>query len=154
MNFPFYVAKRYFFTNPDKNKLLFGVGFTRILSIFSMLIVSLATATLIIILSAFNGLEGLTRGLFGQHNAEIKVSAKLGKTFIYTDSLKSQLGKIKNISAITEVLEDNALLRYADAQMVVNVKGVSKIFSHNIHSILQLFREIRKSNAMVLAMLW
>jgi lipoprotein-releasing system permease protein len=128
LNFPFYVAKRYFFTNPEKNKLLFGVGFTRVLSLVSMLIVSIATALLIIILSAFNGLEGLTRGLFGQHNAEIKVSPKLGKTFIYTDSLKKQVESVNTISAITEVLEDNALLRYADAQMVVNAKGVSENF--------------------------
>ncbi len=52
----------------------------------------------------------------------------MGKTFIYSDSLKKQVESVKTIATITEVLEDNALLRYDDAQMVVNAKGVSDNF--------------------------
>ena len=103
-------------------------NFIKILSNISMVGLGLGTAALVIILSVFNGLELLTMNLYNSYNSEIKITPKKGKSFVI-DSLKmQQLKTIKGIQAITEVIEDNALMRYRDKQMVVNMKGVSTNF--------------------------
>ncbi|MDZ7648741.1 MAG: hypothetical protein U5K54_17040 [Cytophagales bacterium] len=56
MNFPLFIASRYFLSKRKKN-------FINIISILSMVGVAFSTAALIIVLSVFNGLEGLLRSI-------------------------------------------------------------------------------------------
>lgn len=93
-----------------------------------MLVVAIGTMALIIVLSVFNGLEGLLRGLYGTVDANLVVAPAQGKTFEYTQDLRSLLSTAREVQHITEVLEDNALLRYNGAQRVAKVKGVSADF--------------------------
>jgi lipoprotein-releasing system permease protein len=93
-----------------------------------MLVVAIGTMALIIVLSVFNGLEGLLRELYGTVDPNLIVTAKVGKSFEYTDELKSSLLDETGIDGITEVLEDNVLIRYNKAQRVARVKGVSEDF--------------------------
>ncbi len=98
------------------------------ISIISMIVVATGTMALIIVLSVFNGLEGLLRSIYGTVDPNLVVSASVGKSFKYTDSIKAKLASIDGISVITEVIEDNALLKYNNAQRVARVKGVSDNF--------------------------
>lgn len=93
-----------------------------------MLVVSIGTAALIIVLSVFNGMEGLLRSIYGTFDAPLQVLPSEGKSFIYTTDLKDKIISIDGILDITEVIEDNALIRYSDAQMIVKIKGVSDNF--------------------------
>ncbi|MEM6297453.1 MAG: FtsX-like permease family protein [Bacteroidota bacterium] len=115
------IALRYFFSKKRKN-------FIHILTNLSMLVVAVGTMALIIVLSTFNGLEVLTRTLHTAHNPEIKIIPKIGKTFQFSAAMQERITEIEGIKAITEVLEDNALLRYGDTQIVVKMKGVSENF--------------------------
>ena len=83
---------------------------------------------LVVVLSVFNGLEELIRASYNTFDPEIKVVPTQGKTFTVTDSLTEQLNKLSGVAIVTEVIEDNALARYQDAQMVVKIKGVSDNF--------------------------
>lgn len=103
-------------------------NFIKILSNISMIGLGLGTASLVIILSVFNGLELLTMGLYNSYNPEIKITPKQGKSFVIDSLEMEKMNAIKGIQAITEVIEDNALARYNDKQMVVNMKGVSPNF--------------------------
>jgi len=96
--------------------------------VISSLIVAICTAALIIVLSVFNGLEGLLRSLYSSFDPEIKVEAAEGKSFIYTDSLQSVLQETEGVGIITEVIEDYAYVKYREADMVVTIKGVSDNF--------------------------
>jgi lipoprotein-releasing system permease protein len=129
-NAPFFIARRYFDSNPEQNRFLFNWGFTKVLSAISMAAVCLGTAALVTVLSVFNGMEALTKSLFRQHNAELRIEARQGRSFPATDSLLRVLERVPHVEAITEVIEDNALLRYNDAQMVVKLKGVGGNFLH------------------------
>ncbi len=104
---------------------LTGQNFIRILSNLSMFGVAVGTAALVVVLSVFNGLETLTKTMFNSHNPEIKVSAVLGKSFAVTDSLLSAVRGIPGVASVTEVVEDNAYIKYGDNSMVATVKGVS-----------------------------
>lgn len=93
-----------------------------------MLVVAIGTMALVIVLSVFNGLEDLLRSLYGTVDPNLIVMPAEGKSFTYTDDLKSQIKGVDGIINITEVLEHNALLRYDEAQRVARVKGVSENF--------------------------
>ncbi len=121
MNFPLLVARRYFRSKNKKN-------FIQVISNISMIGVAVGSMALVVILSVFNGLEDLIRASYNTFDPEIKVLPAQGKTFALTDSLAQQLRNVPGVAVMTEVIEDNALVRYQDAQMVVKIKGVSESF--------------------------
>ncbi len=97
-----------------------------------MLVVGISTMALIIVLSVFNGLEGLLRSLYGSFDPQIVIQPSEGKTFEFNDSLKQEILNVGDIAFITEVIEDNVLIKYQNAQRVVRLKGVSNEFlEHN-----------------------
>lgn len=93
-----------------------------------MIGIAFSTAALIIVLSVFNGLEGLLRSLYSSFDPEIKVELKKGKSFEVTPEWISKIEAIEGVGIITEVIEDYAYVRYRDADMVVTMKGVSDNF--------------------------
>jgi len=121
VNLSFFIARKYFFSGKKKT-------FINVISIISMLVVGISTMALVIVLSVFNGLEGLLRNLYGSFDAEITVAPARGKTFEYTGDLKSRLDNVPGIATIAEVIEDNALIKYKGTQRVVRLKGVSEAF--------------------------
>lgn len=90
--------------------------------------VAFSTAALIIVLSVFNGLEGLLRSLYVSFDPELKIEAVEGKSFEINDELLSKLNAIEGVNVVTEVIEDYAYIRYRDADVVATIKGVSDNF--------------------------
>lgn len=93
-----------------------------------MLVVAVGTMALIVVLSVFNGLEGLIRSLYNTFDAELRIVAEKGKTFELTSELLNIVENTDGVISIAEVAEDNALVRYQDAEKVVKIKGVSREF--------------------------
>lgn len=93
-----------------------------------MIGVAFSTAALVIVLSVFNGLEGLLRSLNNSFDPQIKIEAVKGKSFEVDKALLNRIKSVPNVEIVTEVIEDYAYLRYRDADMVVTMKGVSKNF--------------------------
>ncbi|MEQ8552680.1 MAG: FtsX-like permease family protein [Cyclobacteriaceae bacterium] len=121
MNLSYFIAKRYFLSKKKKS-------FINVISIISMLVVAIGTMALIIVLSVFNGMEGLLRDLYGTIDANLVIVPVEGKSFDYTDELKNKVQNTNGVVYITEVLEDNALIKYNNAQRVAMIKGVSQSF--------------------------
>lgn len=121
MNLPFFVAKRYFIARKK-------TYFISLISWISMLGVCVGTMALVIVLSVFNGLEAFQKGLFRTFDAELKISAKKGKNFPCTPDFLAKLQAVDGVSTITQVIQESALIRYKEAQMVVTLKGVDDNF--------------------------
>ncbi len=121
MKTAFYIAKRYFFSKKKQN-------FINIISYISMVGVAVGTMALIIAMSFFNGLEEMTKTLYYAYNPDIKITIKKGKSFQIDSLILLKIKQLQNVKVLTEVVEDNALLRYDDQYLAVNVKGVSKNF--------------------------
>lgn len=121
MNLSLLIARRYFRSKNKKN-------FIQVISNISMVGVAIGTMALVVVLSVFNGLEDLIRESYNTFDPEIKIVPHTGKTFEIGDSLMQQIEGIEGVALVTEVIEDNALVRYQDAQMVVKLKGVSDNF--------------------------
>jgi lipoprotein-releasing system permease protein len=121
LNLPFFIARRYLFSERKAN-------FINIISLLAIAGIAFSTAALIIVLSVFNGLEDLLRSLNNSFDAEIRVEAREGKSFEITDDLLNKIRSVEGVDIITEVIEDYAYLRYRDANQVVIIKGVSDNF--------------------------
>lgn len=93
-----------------------------------MIGVAVGTMALVIVMSVFNGLEDLIKSLFASFDAELKIEAVEGKSFLVEQDWLSSIRAVEGVAILTEVIEDNALLEYNGNQMVVRLKGVSDNF--------------------------
>ncbi|WP_198514303.1 FtsX-like permease family protein [Algoriphagus formosus] len=121
MNLSYFIAARYFRSKKKRN-------FITVLSTISMIGVAVGTMALVIVMSVFNGLEDLIRGLFASFDAELKVEAVLGKSFEVDSLWLDGIQNVEGVAVLTEVIEDNALLDYNGNQLVATIKGVSDNF--------------------------
>lgn len=119
MNLELNIAKRYLFSKKSTNAI-------NIISLVSGVAMLFGTMALILVLSVFNGLEGLVKSLYAVFYPDIAVSAVEGKTFEITPSLRDKLKSIHYIDAYSFTLEENALLEYSDRQHICTIKGVDK----------------------------
>ncbi|GAB3824872.1 FtsX-like permease family protein [Pontibacter rugosus] len=91
-----------------------------------MIGVAVGSAALIIVLSVFNGLEDLIREIYSSFDPDLKVTAAEGKSFETDTEFMNRIRNTPGVAVVSEVIEDNTLLRYNDRQMVVKIKGVSE----------------------------
>ena len=84
---------------------------------------------LIIGLSCFNGFDTLIKSLFSTFDADLKITLVEGKSFSVDNQIFNEIRKEKDVLFFSEVVEDNALLRYENRQVLATVKGVSDDYS-------------------------
>ena len=100
-----------------------------------MLGVAVGTASLIIVLSVFNGFENLVLSLYNSFDPAIKITAAEGKVF-KTNEIASVLNE-RNL-LYSEVLEERVLLRYENKEYIATLKGVDVNYKNlnNVDSML------------------
>ncbi len=121
MNFPLFVAQRYFLSKRKKH-------FINIISFIAMASLALGSASLIIILSVFNGLEDLIQSLHNYFDPQLKIEAVSGKSFEVDSVFLQRVNDVEGVAVVTEVIEDNVYVKYRNSTMVVKLKGVSDNF--------------------------
>lgn len=95
-----------------------------IISWVSMLAMLVGSASLIIILSAFNGFETLVKSLYASFYPDLRISAVSGKTIqLHPDQLH-RLKNIQGVYAFSQTIEEKAVLQHDGFQQVVVIKGV------------------------------
>jgi lipoprotein-releasing system permease protein len=94
-------------------------------------VIAFATCCQVLVLSVFNGFEGLVKSLYASFYTDIKIVPAKGKTFLIT---ADQLGKIKQqnfIQHFSFIAEEKALLQNNEAgeeQTVIYLKGVDSSY--------------------------
>jgi lipoprotein-releasing system permease protein len=124
VNTAFYIAKRYLFAKKSTNAI-------NIISAISVLGVFVGSTALIIILSVFNGFEEVVLKMFNTITPQVLITPAQGKTFDANTAYFKELQLNKAIFSYTEVLSENALIRYNNKQSPALVKGVSNDFLKN-----------------------
>ena len=130
MNFPVFIAKRYFFSGKTKKAI-------NIISFISMMGVVIGTAALVLLLSVFNGFEDLLLSMYNSFDSHIKITSAEGKSF-QAKELISILEKEEEILYFTEVLEEKVLLKNGQHEFIAIIKGVGDNFCKmtNLESII------------------
>jgi lipoprotein-releasing system permease protein len=90
--------------------------------------ITVGSMALIIILSVFNGFEGLVLNLFNSFNPDMKVTAIKGKTFETHAIPFERLQSLEGVERVVKVVEENALARFGDKQHIIVMKGVDEGF--------------------------
>ncbi|HQO49347.1 MAG TPA: FtsX-like permease family protein [Bacteroidales bacterium] len=118
MNFPFYIARRYLLSKKSHNLI-------NVISAISMTGVGVGALALIVILSVFNGFELVIGKLVNSTTPDLLIETKAGRWIGMKTFPLESLKKIESVQQIVEVIEDDALFRYADKQHIGKIKAVS-----------------------------
>lgn len=118
MNTALYFARRYLFSKKTVNAV-------NIISGISVVGVLVSSASLIIILSFYNGLEKLIFSMYSAFTPELRIEPATGKGFVADSALTGPLKNRTDIRAYREVLQERVLLRYGDAQYIATIKGIT-----------------------------
>ena len=119
MNFIF--AWRYFKSKKTTNAI-------NIIAWVSVTAIAVVTAAIIVVLSVFNGFEGLVKSLYSDFYADIKISST-NHSFVLPKEKLFQLTQIKGVSNFSGVIEEKAILLNDGLQSIVVLKAVDSNYT-------------------------
>lgn len=99
----------------------------------SIMAMTFGTAALLLVLSVFNGFEGLVKSLYSAFYTDLKVFPATGKVLVLTPEQLTQIKGVGGIKAISLVAEEKGILQHAgidrdstefNFQSAVSIKGV------------------------------
>lgn len=117
MNLPFKFARRYIFSKKSTNAI-------NIISSIAVFGIAIGSMALIIIMSVFNGFEGLLGNLIGSFKPDVKITAVEGKVFVSDSSMVQQIRLLDGVHSVCQSLEEIALFEYEGVQNIASIKGV------------------------------
>ncbi|HVZ56873.1 MAG TPA: FtsX-like permease family protein [Chitinophagaceae bacterium] len=117
MNLSRKFAWRYFKARKSTNAI-------NIIAWISIAAITIGTAALILVLSVFNGFEGLVKSLYSSFYTDLKVFPGSGKVMTITPAQLQQLRGLSGVRNFSLVVEEKALLQNGEYQSVVYLKGV------------------------------
>lgn len=120
-SFSFRIARRYLFSRKSHNAI-------NVISGISSVGVMVGTIALVFVLSIFNGFEVLFSDLFSAFDPDLKITKNEGKIFAINTQEFEKIKTHPSVAVFTEVIEENALLKFKEKQMPALIKGVSEDF--------------------------
>jgi len=121
LNLPFYIAKRYLIAKKSQNAV-------NVISWISVVSIAIGSFALVVVLSAFNGLEGLIESLFESFDSDIRIEAKKGKTFSASSINFEQISSVDGVENYSKVLKEVCGVQYQKQQAIVQLKGVDNAY--------------------------
>ncbi|MDP1727961.1 MAG: FtsX-like permease family protein [Bacteroidota bacterium] len=122
MNLPLKIAGRYFFSRKKSG----GFNAITFISYISLLGYAAGAAALLIVLSVFNGFEGLFTKMYSNFDADIQLIPKTGKTFFIQQLPIEKIKAIPEVKGCAFVWEESAILRYNNKQTLATIKAVDE----------------------------
>ena len=117
MRLPLFIANRYLLAKKSHNLI-------NIITWISILGISVGSFALIVVLSAFNGLEKVISSMNNRLTPDLQISAVKGKTIDLTAFPLGQLKEIQGVELVIPTITEDALFRANDKQHIGQVKGV------------------------------
>jgi lipoprotein-releasing system permease protein len=88
-----YIAKRYFRSKKKQH-------FITLLSWLAVVGVAVSTMALVVVMSVFNGLEEVIRGLFASFDSELKVAPVQGKSFEVSEDFLKAIADVEGVEDV------------------------------------------------------
>jgi lipoprotein-releasing system permease protein len=117
----FRIAFRYIFSKKSTNAI-------NIIARVSMLGMGVGAFALIVVLSVFNGFEGLVLSLYNSFYPDLEIRAAAGKTFIEDPKITQQIMSAEEVLAVARSLEENAYFQYDEQTQLGTIKGVDEAY--------------------------
>ena len=117
MRLPLFIANRYLVAKKSHNLI-------NIITWISILGISVGSFALIVVLSAFNGLEKVISSMNNRLTPDLQIAPVKGKTIDLTAFPLGQLKDIQGVDYVIPTITEDALFRANDKQHIGQVKGV------------------------------
>lgn len=92
------------------------------------------TAALVILLSAFNGIEKMIEQLYSEFDPDVTVRASVGKSFAENRLNIEDLQKVEGVNNVSRVLEEIIILKHEDKWVNANLYAVDSSFLSMSHT--------------------
>lgn len=123
MKFSFFIAGRYLISKKSTNVI-------NLISGISAFGVMFCSAALVILLSAFNGLENWVIELYNTFDPDLRIEHKHNRFFRESDVPLRKISSMEGVGKVIPVIEENGLVKYNDAQFICTLKGVGDGFEN------------------------
>ncbi len=114
-------ARRYLFS-PKSHSVI------NVISRVSAFAIGIPVAAMVILLSVFNGFDGLIRQMYTDFDPDIAIMPAEGKVFGEGELDRGRLMAVDGVAGVSFVLEDQVLLRYRDRQKEATIRGVDESY--------------------------
>ena len=125
MRLPLYIAGRYLFAKKSHNVI-------NIISAISAAGMAIGTAALILVLSVFNGFNGIIEKNLSSVEADLRVVPAEGKTFVPEGPAFDWLYDAPQAGSLSSVISDKVFISYEGKQSVVNARGVDVVYEEEM----------------------
>jgi lipoprotein-releasing system permease protein len=121
LKLPFFIARRYIFSKKNRNVV-------NLISGISAFVIGLVTLSMVIVLSAINGIETLIESLYTSFESEIYIYPIEGRSIEHDNVDFVSIAKMEGVLAISPVIEDAVLVEYSDQRQVAKLKAYTPDF--------------------------
>ena len=111
------IAARYLFARKQKSVV-------NIISWISLVGLMVSTAALIVVLSVYNGIGEITKGLFNTFDPELIVQPAEGKTLRTGDIDYAAICQTEGVERVSRMVTETAWVTYGRNQAIVKLRGV------------------------------
>ena len=115
-----FIAERYLFSVFNK----FDFNLINAITGISIFGITIGSASLIIVLSIFNGFHTIIDQFFSKFDPDIKVVAAKGKTMSVSEEVLEKIRSTKGVEYVSYSIENKAMMKYYDKQHVAVIKGI------------------------------
>lgn len=119
MNVSNFIAKRYLFAKKSLNII-------NLISFISFLGLLVSSASLVIILSGFNGIQQYVEDVYGKFAADLYAFPKNGNIINRSDSIYQFLETDQSVINYSKVIEETALLKFENRWATTLVRGIDE----------------------------
>lgn len=119
---PLFFARRYLFSRKSHSVI-------NIISGVSAFSVAVPVMAMVVLLSVFNGFEGLIKTMYRSFDPDLAIMPARGQVFA-TDSVpRDELLRIDGVREVSYSLDGNALLEYRGHQFFGMIRGVDSLYA-------------------------
>lgn len=128
MSYSSFIALRYL---KSKRK----VASVSIISFISLLGVIVGTAALIVVISVFNGFQGLVTGILVNFDPHIRITASSGEYISNPEKILADVESVKDVKSATMFLNGKAMIVSGGINRAVNIVGIVPSGNEKISSL-------------------
>ncbi len=114
-------ARRYLFSKKSHSVINIIAG-------VSLFAIAMPVAAMVILLSVFNGFEGLIRSMASTFDADLTITLREGTVMRCEEVDRAALSNLEGVEALSWVVEREALLSYGERQTTATIRGVEESY--------------------------
>lgn len=99
----------------------------------SVVAVAVPVAAMVILMSVFNGFEGLVCDMYAAVDADVRISVTdPGIGLDKLESIKGRISEVGGVAAVTETVEGEAIVQYRDHTILLPLRGIDSMYRHTV----------------------